>query len=734
MVIQNLGSRGPTSPRILGKLDATAVSALPAKLLVVAYLVFMLALISVLTLPKSLLFTFSLLMFCVNTGFILLMLSSLKTFHNNLGGLIGSSVAISISTQSFFFVMLTDSGFRWLTFLIIPVIYATFITARRTNHAHHVFTIKYIDVLVLATVSLITLLFSLFFRAAHSIATIREFLELPADIPIFGTMIRALSTTGLEETGLIAGFPIKYHWLSYGYLSSLDLGTSMDLIPLIAYFTPALLLFTTLWLIAGISSVSWMPTISPILGIVGALCLSYVGVSRNSEFSNFPYFSPSTLLGGTLVLSLSFIVLRSSKLGFNLQGTALIALLTGFVFLAKVSAGIVFLAALGLLTLYSFVFLRTIFRTLVYYFLFASVLGFTFYLIFLAGSGNEIAIDETVVFDFSVPIQSFLELGVPFAALVAIIVPWAGILIRNPEHAKLPIEQIWALSLGIPALLLYTLTTAPDQNDKFFVIAAGIFIFPISFLAVLSFLGKLRRLGASPTRMTIYLAFVAILSGSLFFFSGTEFFDIRPLLFPVLTLLIAIGLGTVFTLLVSGRMTRNRNILVNASLSTLVIVSLFFSLFNLILPRIDYSNQSSAPYIPSEAQDRIESYLPDTIQMAKDFNPLSDQFITFVVQGPDSNTIERWVRFASGQPSFTAGESDVQRLSSDLAGEALLSRNKKVLDFLASGSVEVGHELCAEGLRAIWVYPYNYGKGDTSALLESSNADLVVVDLGCDLE
>lgn len=716
---------------LLKKTDNVALAGFAAKALITTYIIVMLAIISFLTLPISLLISFPLIMFFVNTCLIFSILSMNTVLSNNLGGLIGGSLVIAISSQSILFVLFTNSGIRWLSFLIIPIFYLVFALLKQPRSSTSTLSIKYIDAIVLALVTVLTIVFTVLFRLAHPIANVREFLNLPADVPLFGTMVRAISATGLSETGFASGFPIKYHWLSYGYLSSLDEATPMDLLPLIAHFTPVLFLFTSLLLISSISAVNWMPSISQVLGIAGALCLGYVGVSRNIEFSNLPWFSPSTLLGGTLVLVLSIVVLRSITLGLTLEGILLLVLLTSFIFLAKISAGIVFLAALSLFTVYSLAFLRNMFRTLGICLVISATMGITCYVIFFAGTGNEIALDSIFDFNSLLSLQSIVNLGVPFAALLAIAIPWAGILIGHRGGQALPLEQVWALSLGIPALLFYALTTAPDQNDKFFVIAAGIYIFPISFLIVISFLQESLQSSAFRIRIVIYLAPTIAFSIALFFISDRVFFDVRPTLFPTITLVFALILGIIFTVLLMGPKERRLKTIINASMSTLVIISIFFSLSQFVLTRIGALAENEVPYIPLMAQDRIETYLPATVEKAADLELSTGEFISFVVQGPDSNTIERWVRFSSGHPSFTSGETDVRRLTSAPAGEVLLSRNDKILNYLNSKSSEVRDELCLDGLRAIWVYPYDSFLNENTLSHFSSSSDFEIVDLGC---
>jgi hypothetical protein len=714
--------------------DTVAISGSKAKALTAAYLLVMLIVISVMTLPSSLMASFPLVMFFINSCLVFFILSRKKIFQGNPGALLGGSAVIAISTQSLLFVLLTNSGIRWVSLLAIPTIFLIFsFIQRRRNHSA-VFDIKNIDVVVLGIISILSFLFMLYFRAAHPIHGVREILNLPTDVPVFGTMVSAISATGLNETGFTAGFPIKYHWLSYGYLSSLDVGAPMDLIPLIAHFTPVLLFFVSLLLISTISSVSWMPSISQILGIAGALALGYVGVSRNVEFTNFPWFSPSTLLGGAIMLTLSIIVLRTITIGLTTAGIILLVLLTSFIFLAKISAGIIFIAALSMMTLYIFLFKRSMFRTQAMFLLISTLVGLTWYLIFFAGTGNELSLDPIFIIDSSGVLKSIVNLGVPFAALVAVAIPWAGIFIRGNIGKSLPMEQVWALSLGIPALLIYAITTAPDQNDKFFVIAAGIYIFPISFLLTLNFLQQTLRSNASRIRMLFYVLAVAVLSLALFSFSKEDFFDIRPLIFPILTLTLSLALGIIFTLLVVSQTLKSWRMILNASMSTLVIVSILFSLTHLTLPKFGLSAEASSPYIPIVAQERIARYLPTTIAEAQDLEVSTDQYISFVVEGPDSNTIERWVRFASGKPSFTAGETDVRRLTSASAGEVILSRNEKVQDYLDSGSPTVRDALCVEGLRTIWLYPHNGALDSDDSSPSTAIYNLKKVDLGCLLE
>jgi hypothetical protein len=674
-----------------------------AKVVAILYLAFMLGLMSIITLPDNLFAAVPLIMFIVNSCLLFLLYSDLRIFATSVIGPMGTAVLTAIGAQSALFVALTEGKVRWLSFMVIPLIFLIFILFNRGVRSPSNVAIRVIDVIVLATVSTCTAILTLFLRISHPLDTVQGFVNLPTDIPLFGTMIQSIVANGVSETGFVAGYPLKYHWLSYGFLGSLDQGSPLDLIPLLVLFTPILLFFASLLLVASISSVTWMPPLSPVLGILGVLSLGFVGVWRNADIPIFPWFSPSTLLGGALLLALSLIVQRSITTGVNWGGFSLVIVLSSFLFLAKISAGVIFLLGLCLISFYLWVSGRRFPREAASLVVVVGIIGSLLYLFTFSGTGNEIQL-EPALSEFSpAEIGSIVSLGVPLAALVAILAPWAGVLIRGSSGGKLELEQAWAVCLGLPALAIYSMTTAPDQNDRFFIIAASIVIFPISFLTTVKFLTS-RFSRSQRKRLFMFFALTSSASIFLYIFSNMEFFDLRPLVFPFLTFILAASLGLIFGLRNTNGSGKRKTYL-NSCLASLVVVSFFFSVFQFVGQTLNIPFKDHVEYISPSAQERIEKYIGLTLKQSLVYTAVDGMTISFLVLGQESNTIERWVRFVSSEPSFSSGETDVRRLSSEESEAVVLERNKEILEFYKNESSTLENKLCMDGLSEIWVYP-----------------------------
>jgi hypothetical protein len=585
------------------------------------------------------------------------------------------------------------------------------------------------DVVVLALVSISTAILTIFLRISHPLDAVKGFVNLPTDIPLFGTMIQSIAANGIGETGFVADYPLKYHWLAYGFLGSLDQGSPLGLIPLLALFTPIVLFFVSLLLVASISSVTWMPNLSPVLGIIGVLSLGFVGVWRNVDIPIFPWFSPSTLLGGALIIALSLVVQRSLTTGLNRGALLCIFVLSSFLFLAKVSAGVIFLVGLCIIAFYLLISGRRLPRESIVLVVVVGTIGTFIYLLTFSGTGNEIQL-EPLLGEFSTTdIGSIINFGVPLAALVAILVPWAGVLIRESSSGKLELEQAWAISLGLPALVIYAMATAPDQNDRFFIIAASIIIFPISFLATVRFLA--RRFSCHHNkRLFVFVFSTSSVSIVLYIFANMEFFDLRPLLFPFLTFMFANLCGLILVLNNTNGNSRRKTYL-NSFLASLVTISFFFSVFQFAGRTLNIPFKDRVEYISAKTQERIEKYVDLTLKQSFAHTAVDGMSISFLVMGQDSNTIERWVRFASGQPSFSTSEIDLSRLSSQESEAVIVARNQQILEFYATRSPFLERKLCNAGLNEIWVYPNTEKITMSDSAMQKLPHGLIVVTLNC---
>lgn len=711
------------------KLLTVVVTGARAKVLLVLFLATTLFLISIITLPKSIHTSIPTIMFAINAVLALLYLVDTRIFKDNIFGALGTAIVLSVGTQSFLFVALTDTQMRWMSNFAMTIIllFLLFFGNRRTLVPQ--VRIRVVDYTTLAVISIVTGVFFLFFRFSYPIEEPHDFINLPADVPLFGSMIQSLGTSGLSENGFVTGYPLKYHWLAYGFLSGLNSGETLDLIPLIAYFTPVLLFFTTLLLIASVSSVSWMPALSPIIGIIGTLTLGSVGVWRNTEMSIFSWFSPSTLLGGVLILALSVVVLSTLKIGITWQALGLAIVLGNFLFLTKISAGITVVLAMVAMSAYLFKSNRESFRNIFPFLSILGILGAFWYAVLYWGTGNELGIDSNIPVQSSPSLDSILALGVPLAAVIAVAFPWGGILIRNVKSRKLELEQIFALSLGLPALIIFGVTTAPDQNDKFFIVAASIYIFPISFLAAVDFL-RSRELSGHRIMSITYFVAVTFAGLVLYVFANLDFFDVRPLLFPFVSLIAALitslflsrSISVPFKPLKSGS---------NSFLTTLVLISISFSLASFVASRIGIELRNQPAYISAETINKIQSYLEQTQANSERQSQIHDKGISFLVKETDSNTIERWVRFISGEPSFSSGETDVKRLSSEASETALTRRNSNIAEFAESGTTQSAQDLCREGLREIWVYSSSDETDPLDSAGRASDGRLEVLTLTC---
>ena len=174
-----------------------------------------------------------------------------------------------------------------------------------------------------------------------------------------------------------------------------------------------------------------------------------------------------------------------------------------------------------------------------------------------------------------------------------------------------------------------------------------------------------------------------------------------------------------------------RHLLLTPSSGRYSVGTISFSMSQVIAPRIGVDLRSQPVYISAGSIDIIEDYIGETLVRVESQSNNTDATISFLVEGADANTIERWVRFSSGKPSFSSGETDVKRLSTVASENTLFRRNTNIAEFSETGSPGSELELCREGLNEIWVYSSNGEPDQLDSAAYSSRSSLQILKLTC---
>lgn len=156
-------------------------------------------------------------------------------------------------------------------------------------------------------------------------------------------IVQANPAHGLGQMGMMADWPMRYHWLSYGWAGSLADATQATPFFTLAQILPLLAIFGTAFLVAALasrlSSRRWVPAAAALTVVCGHQIGDSSGLTINWE-------SPSQAVS-TVTLLLGLLLLLHSKQKHNLLALAMTLLVVTFVTTGfKFSAGVVLLAGI----------------------------------------------------------------------------------------------------------------------------------------------------------------------------------------------------------------------------------------------------------------------------------------------------------------------------------------------------------------------------------------------------
>ena len=314
------------------------------------------------------------------------------------------------------------------------------------------------------------------------------------DVIFFEAVAQSVATWGAGDNSMLVGEPIRYHWLSYGWIGSLTAAAGVGDFVVIARIFPVLMVLAGALLAASwarvLSRLWWVPALAALLVVAGG----YVGASQGVALT---YDSPSTAysvvlgLGFALVLSL---LLRSNV--YPVPALVLLGLLSFALVGAKASQALVIAVGVAGIAVWALV-SGSLAR--VWPLVLASASGmFLGYLAFLFGvAGDETNIglsgtqDHASTFQGLDPFEGALGIALGTVALILAILPrWlgAGWLAR-----RLPAEFAFGIGLAVAAVATLALLRS-GTNSAWFALGST------ALLAVLAAVGvgvALERVGYS---------------------------------------------------------------------------------------------------------------------------------------------------------------------------------------------------------------------------------------------
>ena len=153
------------------------------------------------------------------------------------------------------------------------------------------------------------------------------------DVVFFEAVAQSVSTWGAADSSMLVGEPIRYHWLSYGWIGSLTAASGAGDFVVMTRIFPVLMVFAAALLAASwarvLSRVWWVPGLAALLVVAGG----YVGASQGVALA---YDSPSTAYA--VVLGLAFGLAFSLALRPGEGPAGLLLMLLGLLSFALVGA------------------------------------------------------------------------------------------------------------------------------------------------------------------------------------------------------------------------------------------------------------------------------------------------------------------------------------------------------------------------------------------------------------
>ena len=274
------------------------------------------------------------------------------------------------------------------------------------------------------------------------------------DVVFFEAVAQSVSMWGAGDSSMLIGEPLRYHWLSYGWIGSLTAASGAGDFVVMTRVFPVLMVFAAALLAASwarvLSRVWWVPGLAALLVVAGG----YVGAAQGVALT---YDSPSTAYA--VVLGLAFglafsLVVRADGGSVGVLIT-LLGLLSFALVGAKASQALVIAAGVAAVAIWA---LRSGSLTRVWPLVLASasgmLLGYLAFLFGVAGDETNIGVSGTQehasTFQGLDPFAGGAGIALGTVALIAAMLPrWVG---TGWLARRLPGEFAFAIGLAVAGI------------------------------------------------------------------------------------------------------------------------------------------------------------------------------------------------------------------------------------------------------------------------------------------
>ena len=312
------------------------------------------------------------------------------------------------------------------------------------------------------------------------------------DMLFFEAISQGIARFGADDSILMAGGNIRYHWLAYAWAGQVSVSADAASFVVLTRVLPIVAIIAAITIAIGwsqrLTRVAWVPTLAAVLLISGG----YVGATYGTIL-NFDSPSQSLSMIWMLGLCVAFLAfLRASVLSRSASAWLLviIAVLAIAVSGGKISsaaiiaAGIAFTAVVGLLRRARWA-RRAVIATVV-----VGVALVLTYLIVVAGSADPGGLKILKLVDRASSVQGLNPINTPRGIMVgtvimmlAIVPRWAGVgWLMTARSTRWRTSTILGMGLAIAGLATVVLISG-GLNDTWFALAAS------APLAVLSAVG-----------------------------------------------------------------------------------------------------------------------------------------------------------------------------------------------------------------------------------------------------
>jgi hypothetical protein len=358
--------------------------------------------------------------------------------------------------------------------------------------------------------------------------------------------------------------------------------------------------------------------------------------------------------------------------------------------------------------------------------------GLTAFVIFLAGSTVEIAIDPLLIYESTTGITAYLIQLMPLAAIAfSLIVLMLPSLVLNPRPWKTDPLFSAALVLSLTGLIAAIVLQLRDSNETWYLAGALALILPISAVLIVFEVERLTKNSGNPLKLWMVTGLTSLVLTTFLLLTGESTFTlVRPWFTPTLLVLIGLVSGVFYLFLFHSRETpqQSRRFYVRAC-SSIVIITLFITsvVYGIGLRVLAVTSEVGARADVSLARDAWLMKAQDLIETGQ-FNP-NNTSIAVYSTSEGEQTIARWIPYLANKDAYFIRDDDLLRYIYVSTGSQQMSeREALVKEFIEERSLSSCLSLQDDGILQVWVTSNANFSGENQTFDNQHN----LVDVSCD--